>query len=83
MAWCHPDEEYMDSIHAPLDYRVTLDNDDNGTILVSFPDFPEAHTFGDTKAEALTRARDARAMVIDAYIKDRRPMPAPSAGAGP
>jgi hypothetical protein len=40
---------------------------------------PEAHTFGETKEEALARAEDALARVIQAYIADRRPIPKPSA----
>ena len=59
-------------------YPVTLSKDSNGTILVDFPDFPEAHTFGDTKDEALARAVDALATVLDAYISDRRDIPKPS-----
>jgi antitoxin HicB len=62
-----------------MDYPVRLERDDNNTILVSFPDFPEAHTFGETEADALERARDALATVVDAYIKDRRAIPLPSA----
>jgi antitoxin HicB len=62
-----------------MDYPVTLKRDDNGTVLVSFPDFPEAHTFGEDEADAVLRARDALATVIDAYIKDRRDVPVPSA----
>jgi antitoxin HicB len=62
-----------------MDYRMVLEPDDNGTILVSFPDFPEAHTFGATKEEALARAADALATVMQAYIADRRPIPTPSA----
>jgi antitoxin HicB len=73
----------VEQVQAPLDYRVQLEEDDNGTVLVSFPDFPEAHTFGDDEEEALVRARDALATVIDAYIRDRRSLPAPSAGPGP
>jgi antitoxin HicB len=61
-------------------YPVTLEADDNGTILVSFPDFPEAHTFGDGTEDALHRAQDCLATIIDAYIKDRRAIPSPSAG---
>lgn len=59
-------------------YPVMLSRDDNDTFLVSFPDFPEAHTFGETKEEALERAIDALATIIDAYIKDRQPIPRPS-----
>lgn len=64
-----------------MNYPVILERDDNDTILVSFPDFPEAHTFGDDEADALAHAPDALATVIDAYIKDRREIPLPSARA--
>jgi antitoxin HicB len=62
-------------------YPVTLEPDDNDTILVTFPDFPEAATFGADREEALARAVDALETVIDAYIRDRRPIPAPVAAA--
>jgi antitoxin HicB len=62
-----------------MDYPVKLERDDNDTILVSFPDFPEAHTFGDNVEDALMRAPDALATAIDGYIKDRRDIPSPSA----
>jgi antitoxin HicB len=62
-----------------MDYPVTLERDDNDTLLVGFPDFPEAHTFGEDESDALERAKDALATVIDAYIKDRRDIPLPSA----
>jgi antitoxin HicB len=58
-----------------MDYPVILERDDNDTILVSFPDFPEAHTFGNNEQDALDHAVDALATVIDAYIKDRRDIP--------
>ena len=58
-------------------YPVSLKKDGE-TILVSFPDFPEAHTFGESRDEALGRAIDALATVIDAYIADRKDIPAPS-----
>jgi antitoxin HicB len=59
-------------------YAVELEPDDNGTFLLTFPDFPEAQTFGETKEEALARGVDALATVMDAYISDRRDIPAPS-----
>ncbi len=62
-----------------MEYPVKLERDDNDAILVSFPDFPEAHTYGDDLEDALTHAADALATVIDAYIKDRRDIPLPSA----
>lgn len=62
-----------------MEYPITLERDDNGTVLVSFPDFPEAHTFGEDEADALAHGPDALATVIDAYIKDRRDIPLPSA----
>jgi antitoxin HicB len=61
-----------------MDYPVKLERDDNDTILVSFPDFPEAHTYGDDIDDALAHASDALATAVDAYIKDRRDIPAPS-----
>ena len=61
-----------------MEYPVTLERDDNDTLLVSFPDFPEAHTFGDDREEALARAQDALATIIDAYIKERRAIPSAS-----
>src|SRR5947207_12999567 len=61
-------------------YSVILEPDDNGTVMVTFPDFPEAQTFGDDEADALTRASDALATIVDGYIRARRPLPAPSDG---
>lgn len=64
-------------------YRVELTPDDNDTVMVTFPDFPEAVTFGDDEADALANAVDALETVLAAYITDRRDIPVPSAGDGP
>lgn len=40
-------------------YAVTLAADDNGTVLVTVPDLPEAITFGEDRDDALARAADA------------------------
>ncbi len=61
-------------------YPVKMKRDTNGTILVDFPDFPEAHTFGEDNEDALLRAADALETVLQAYIADRRPVPSPSPG---
>ena len=62
-----------------MEYRMALKRDSNGTVLVSFPDFPEAHTFGGDEAEARLHAVNALETVIAAYMADRRPIPAPTA----
>lgn len=62
------------------DYPVRLMPDDNDTFLITFPDFPEAQTFGRTADAALAHAVDALATIVDAYIRARRPIPAPSPG---
>lgn len=61
-----------------MEYPVTLAPDDNNTYLVTFPDVEGAVTFGDTIEEALTHAPEALATILEAYIKDRRPIPPPS-----
>lgn len=61
-----------------LRYPVTLKKDSNGTLLVTAPDFPELVTFGENKADALMRAADAIATVIQGRISDREKIPKPS-----
>jgi antitoxin HicB len=65
-----------------MEYPVTFERDDNDTVLVSFPDFPEAHTFGDDEDDAVVRAQEALATILEAYIADRRRIPSPSARRG-
>ena len=63
-----------------ISYRVHLKPDDNGTFLVTAPDFPELTTFGETRAEALTHALGAFEEAIEARISDREEIPVPSKG---
>jgi antitoxin HicB len=60
-----------------LSYPVTIERE-KGQVLVDFPDFPEAHTYGDDLDEALVRASDALATIMEAYIRDRQRIPKPS-----
>lgn len=46
--------------------------------IVSFPDFPEALTSGETKGEAHAMACDALLATIGGYVDAKRPIPAPS-----
>lgn len=60
-------------------YPVTLTPDEaDGGFVVTFTDIPEAITQADTKAEALTAAKDALESALDFYFEDRRAVPAPS-----
>jgi antitoxin HicB len=60
-----------------MEYAAKFVDDDNGTILVTFPDFPEAATFGDSEAEAKRHAVDALETAIEARITDHQDIPAP------
>ena len=62
-----------------LRYPVKLETDTNGTIMVSFPNVPEAHTFGEDREEALARAVDALETALMGYMEDRQAIPEPSA----
>jgi antitoxin HicB len=59
-------------------YPITIEPDDNGTLLVSFVDIPEAHTFADDEEEIIARAIDCVLTALEGYMKDRRPIPPPS-----
>ena len=62
-----------------LEYPIELTEDD-GTVLVTSPDFPELTTFGDDRAEAVARAVDALEEAIAARISNRKAIPTPSNG---
>lgn len=61
-----------------LIYPVELTPDDNDTLLATFPDIPEAITYGKTKDEALLWAEDALLVMLESYMDDRQPIPWPS-----
>lgn len=61
-----------------FDYPVTLTPDDNGTVLVTFADVPEAITFGADADEALLQAVDALESALAFYVDARQPLPVPS-----
>ncbi len=60
-----------------FDYPVTL-TPDEGTVMVTFADVPEAITFGLDEDEALLQAVDALESALTFYIEDRKPLPPPS-----
>jgi antitoxin HicB len=65
-----------------LQYPATLTRDHNDTWLVTFPDFDDAVTFGDTRQEALAHAVDALETVIISRMKHKLDIPTPSAARG-
>ncbi|MHB1512884.1 type II toxin-antitoxin system HicB family antitoxin [Acidiferrobacter sp.] len=60
-----------------FDYPVTLTPDD-GTVLVTFADVPEAITFGADEDEALLNAIDALETGLSFYVEARKPLPVAS-----
>lgn len=60
-----------------LDYPVIL-SPDEGTVLVTFPDVPEAITFGADEEEALLYAVDALETALSFYVDARKALPSPS-----
>jgi antitoxin HicB len=60
-------------------YAVNLVPDDNGTVLVTVPDIPEAITFGEDREDALARVIEAIETAIMGFMAAREDIPAPEA----
>jgi antitoxin HicB len=65
-----------------LQYPAVLRKDDNDTWLVTFPDFDDAVTFGETPDEALVHAVDALETVIISRMRHKLDLPTPSPARG-
>jgi antitoxin HicB len=65
-----------------LQYPAVLQKDDNDTWLVTFPDFDDAVTFGETPDEALVHAMDALEIVIISRMRYKLDLPMPSPARG-
>ena len=61
-----------------LAFPVDLETQDDGSVLVSFPDVPEALTEGPSEAEALVAAKDCLIAALGGYVQTRLAIPAPS-----
>jgi len=59
-------------------YPVTLTPDPDGGFVVTFPDWPEAITQGETRHQALAEAADCLEEAVAARIDDRGEIPLPS-----
>jgi antitoxin HicB len=58
-----------------LAYRVNLEKDDNGTLLVTCKALPELTSFGDDEADALAHATNAIEEALAARIADDQDIP--------
>jgi antitoxin HicB len=59
-------------------YPAKLTRDTNGTLLVTFPDVPEAITFGESEPDALQHASEALEAALSIYMDKRTDIPMPS-----
>jgi len=59
-------------------YPATFRPDESGRPVVSFPDFPRAHTDGKNMQEAFEEATDCLGSVIATHIADKLAIPEPS-----
>ena len=62
-------------------YSCQLLPDDDGKLVATFPDVPEAITGGQERDETLRLAADALAAALAGYIHDERDIPEPSGDA--
>ena len=63
-------------------YPAKLTRDQDGRVVGSFPDVPEALTDGANETEALLEARDALAAALAGYAHERRAIPRPQPAKG-
>jgi antitoxin HicB len=59
------------------DFPARLEVDEEGRVLVQFPDLPEALTDGADEAEALVEASDCLSEALAARMADGQPIPPP------
>jgi len=59
-------------------YPVEIEKLEGGSLLVRFPDVPEALTEGGSMEEALHEGRDALTAALAGYVHERRDIPRPS-----
>lgn len=61
-----------------LYYIAAFEPVEEGGYAVRVPDIPEVATQGDDLAEAMDMARDAVAVSLEAYVREKRELPTPS-----
>ncbi|MGQ0735989.1 MAG: type II toxin-antitoxin system HicB family antitoxin [Acidobacteriota bacterium] len=61
-----------------MEYPITLTADEQGPVLVAFPDLPWIHTYGTDETDARAQALDAFLTGVAFLIKERQVIPRPS-----
>ncbi len=61
-----------------LAYPVNLTPGEQGLVLVTFPDLPEAVSCARGEDEAIARAVDVLDIILECYRAEGRPIPKPS-----
>ena len=69
-------------MRATYAYPADIETDEDGAVIVTFPDFGWGVTDGDTLAEALVQAEDCLGALIATTMWERRELPIPSAAQG-
>jgi len=64
-------------------YHYTMTPDDNNTLLIEFPDVPEAAAVADTESDAAEQASEGLEAALQIYVDTRRPLPAVEFTNGP
>lgn len=60
-------------------YPCNLTPDEDGGLVATFPDVPEAITCGENRSRALEMAEDALATTLAGYVQEKWEIPVPSA----
>jgi antitoxin HicB len=61
-----------------ISYPVRLTPGEEGMVLVTFPDVPEAVACGRDEDEAIARAASVLELILGCYASEGRPIPQPS-----
>lgn len=61
-----------------VEYPVRLVPGEDGMVLVTFPDVPEAVSCGAGEDDALAKAQDVLELILDCYRSEGRAIPLPS-----
>ena len=69
-------------VRQEMKWPAELEPQDDGSILVTFPDIPEALTEGATPEEALELAQDCLIAALGGYVGEKRAVPWPSPALG-